>query len=87
MVAGNYEEGARRDKRAEGIKMRFLHDCHFCVPLGQFLDNDIYFCGEGQKTVVARYGDSGEQYSSSPSLQTPEIEVAVAMAKAAGYIK
>jgi len=47
----------------ETVVMRYVHDCSNCIPLGQYEEFDLYFCG-GQPTVVARWGDKGSQYQS-----------------------
>jgi len=75
----------------KNIVMRYKHDCDTCIPLGQFQENDIYFCGslnnKANDTVVSRYGNKPEDYISGLHLTgRSEIKVAVAMAKAAGYI-
>ena len=46
--------------------MRFTHDCTGCTALGEFEEFDLYHCMQGgaSPTVLARYGDSGEQYLS-----------------------
>ena len=57
-------------KENEGVKlqrvvMRYTHDCEDCVPLGQFQENDIYYCdqsGFDVPTVIARYGNDGSEY-------------------------
>lgn len=52
---------------------RFQHDCEHCVCLGEFRapeeppgDFDLYFCGQGfgHPTVIARFGDRGQDYQS-----------------------
>ena len=48
------------------LVMRYIHDCDECIPIGQYGDSDLYFCTEGGagKTVIARYGDEGPEYTS-----------------------
>lgn len=71
----------------ERLVMRYQHDCSCCKPIGQFKEFDIYFCASLDITVVARYGNNGHEYNSGIHLTgMPQIKVAVAMAKAAGYI-
>lgn len=45
----------------------FIHDCTSCTFLGnaRIIDcnYDFYFCGQ---TIIARYGDSGPDYTSAP---------------------
>ena len=40
----------------------FQHDCNSCESLGEFEGRDLYRC---QDSVLARYGNDGEMYSSS----------------------
>lgn len=43
------------------------HDCPQCVPLGTFTFHDLYFCqGILGGTVLARYGNDGPEYLSTP---------------------
>ena len=49
--------------------MRYEHDCDQCIPLGEYKEFDLYFCRQGGiQTVVARYGNAGENYSSGLAL-------------------
>lgn len=73
--------------RVDLLVMRHDHDCSRCKPLGQFKNNDIYFCDEAEKTVVVRYGSRPEEYYSGIYLTgMPVINIAVEMAKAAKLI-
>ena len=56
---------------------KFEHDCTSCkflgttkIPFRGAGDYDIYVCGDEDKTIfrsiIARYGDSCEEYSASP---------------------
>lgn len=45
------------------MKPKFKHDCEACEFLGHFYDHDVYRCG---KSLVARYSDTGNEYSSYP---------------------
>lgn len=50
---------------------RYIHDCDDCIGLGKFsLGNrrfDLYFCPRCDGgSVLARYGDRGSDYASSP---------------------
>jgi len=50
-------------------KKRFEHDCSNCIFLGSYKKKDIYFCSGssiGGGTIVARFGDEGAEYSSTP---------------------
>ena len=50
------------------MEMLFKHDCDKCIPLGVIKGHDLYFCAQhGCATVVARYGDNGEDYYSGLS--------------------
>jgi hypothetical protein len=45
--------------------MKFTHDCDRCKFLGTHSGQDLYFCkGNIENTILARYGDRGDQYSS-----------------------
>jgi hypothetical protein len=44
-------------------KIRYKHDCKKCIYLGDYLEYDLYFC-EKEPTVIARYGNEGEEYIS-----------------------
>jgi len=70
--------------------MRYKHDCEKCKPLGQFLEDDLYYCDQGGRpTVIARYGDDGPDYVSGMRLTNMDyrLHVALEMAKAVGLIK
>lgn len=41
----------------------FEHDCDKCQFLGQYIGHDLYSCGD---SVIARNGDQGDEYMSSP---------------------
>lgn len=49
---------------------RWVHDCPKCVFLGHYVEDsaavDLYWCKQiiGGPTVIARYSDSGPDYSS-----------------------
>jgi hypothetical protein len=53
---------------------KYKHDCTECKFLGTgkkyglvFSDIDFYICGgNGLRTLIARYGDNGDEYTSSP---------------------
>lgn len=42
----------------------FQHDCDECVFLGHHHGHDLYFCNKSVATLIARYGDEGEDYAS-----------------------
>ncbi len=50
--------------------MKYTHDCENCIPLGEYFKNDLYFCVQGgsSPTVIARFGNSGWQYTSGLAL-------------------
>lgn len=52
---------------------KFIHDCDNCVFLGQYEEYDLYFCNNNNPTVIARYGDNGEDYTSGLSFAKPDI--------------
>lgn len=49
---------------------RFPHDCARCRYLGPFHKWDLYYCPVGglPDTVIARYGENGEDYTSGVAL-------------------
>lgn len=73
--------------------MRYKHDCDKCKPLGEFGSYDLYFCGcegwDGGVTVIGRFGDEPEEYSSGLELAPYASELAEAKKRAieAGYLK
>lgn len=58
----------------------FPHDCEACVYLGAVDGKDLYFCaGSKVPTVIARYGESPEDYDSGLAFVTTEPHLAVAL--------
>lgn len=56
----------------EGKKARYEHDCESCTFVGVFGNYDLYTCPQGDPphpTVVARYGDEGQEYMSGSKLE------------------
>lgn len=53
----------------------FEHDCENCVFLGIKDGKDLYWCSQGSSngrwTVLARFGDSGPNYSSGAVFAKP----------------
>lgn len=77
------------NKPNERLVMRHTHDCNDCIPLGQYLENDLYYCRKGPRhTVIARFGSDGPEYTSGFGLVSIDkrLHIANEMAKAAGYI-
>jgi len=73
----------------EPLVMRFQHDCKHCVPLGQYQENDLYYCDQhGCPTVIARYGNDGPEYTSGMGFAEidPRLSIALLMAKAMGLV-
>lgn len=64
--------------------MRFQHDCGHCVPLGEHGEADLYYCAQGDPTVIARYSSEGGDYSSGMSIPLPDLLEAKARAIKAG---
>ncbi len=64
------------------IPPRYKHDCRKCKYLGQHKEYDLYHCYNcalEKGTVIARYGNDGWEYASTPILlidQLPSIYVA-----------
>lgn len=62
-------------------KNRYAHDCADCVYKGSFnLDgvrHDVYKCTAkatlGNESTIARYGDAGPDYWSSPTCMIPRL--------------
>lgn len=72
-----------------GLVMRYQHDCNHCVPLGQYQENDLYYCDQhGMPTVIARYGNDGPDYTSGMGFADidPRLGIARLMAKAMGLL-
>ena len=70
--------------------MRYQHDCDQCKPLGEFNEFDLYFCDSqlgNIPTVIARYGDSGEQNFSGIGSSSPQLVEAEKRAKKKGYME
>ena len=45
--------------------IKYEHDCDTCIHLGGDDEYDFYYCHQaGLHTVIARYGNSGESYTS-----------------------
>jgi len=52
------------------MKRQFSHDCDACVYLGSDEKNDFYFCKKAIPTVIARFGNNGEDYTSGLTAAT-----------------
>lgn len=70
--------------KRDGIVMRYKHDCDKCIPLGTHKEFDLYFCHQGADpgeipTVIARYGDEGEDYQSG--WESADLLVSLRIAK------
>lgn len=67
---------------------RYEHDCTWCVFLGQYGDNDLYFCpGGGNPTVIARHSDEGSDYQSGLGINMPDLVEAERRARLQGLIQ
>jgi len=76
---------ATQKERDERLVMRFQHDCKHCVPLGQYQENDLYYCDQdGCPTVIARYGSDGQDCTSGMGFADidPRLGIARMMAVA-----
>lgn len=60
---------------------RYKHDCDKCTFLGTFEEYDLYFCGEGRPTVIARFGHDGPSYYSGLTFAEPDINYPLFVAK------
>ena len=67
---------------------RYKHDCESCVFLGQRDAHDLYFCDCVHPTVLARYSDRGEDYTSGLPLVgiAPPLTEAAKRAVARGLL-
>ena len=48
---------------------KFQHDCDSCEFLGQFFGHDVYACKNPSRSVIARYGSDGTEYTSFPACE------------------
>lgn len=74
----------------------FVHDCQHCTFLGHYYSNlyngqfgsiaDLYHCVQGGRlpTVIARFGNEGDQYLSGLNSDLPALKEAQNRAKAQG---
>ena len=60
--------------------IRYTHDCDCCVYLGNHDHYDLYFCGS-EPTVIARYGNDGQEYISGLVFAKPDKTKALYIAK------
>ena len=62
----------------------YEHDCDQCVPLGEHGDRDLYWCNQGGPlpTVLARFGDRPEDYTSGMALAQVDTHLAEAKRRA-----
>ena len=55
-------------------KPRYQHDCDNCRYLGEYNEYDLYYCPQGgYPTVLARYGNQGEEYTSGFNSTHPAL--------------
>lgn len=72
----------RRQLLAKVMPPRYKHDCRKCKYLGPYEEYDLYHCYNcalAKGTVIARHGNEGWEYASTPILlidQLPSIYVA-----------
>ncbi len=69
--------------------MRYKHDCEQCIYLGEFSEQDLYFCEQGGiPTVIARWSDEGGDYNSgiAAAEYIAELKEAKDRAKARGLL-
>lgn len=62
-------------------KPLFQHDCACCTFLGSYKGNDLYH-HESPLTLIARFGDDGEEYKSGNHLVAIDIDIAEAHKRA-----
>lgn len=69
---------------------KYTHDCDQCTPLGSFtVDNhtsDLYFCAKSVPTVIARYGNAGQDYESGLGINSPPLVEAERRARERGLL-
>lgn len=75
------------DAQKKQTRRVYEHDCDLCVHLGQTTVNgtehDLYYCpNPAGKSVIARYGDDGEDYISGLAFTTLEPALAMALVRA-----
>jgi len=72
----------------------YAHDCQNCIYLGVYnlkengkkIPHDLYYCHSERPTVIARYGNNGEEYQSGINCELPELIEAKKRAKDRGLI-
>lgn len=72
------------------MKPKYQHDCDNCVFLGQHSEYDLYYCPQGgHPTVIARYGNKGEEYTSGLSFaeKIEPLKIAKKLSIEKGLIK
>jgi len=60
------------------MKAKFIHDCDACVFLAHIDEHDLYVCPGDTlmgTSLIARYGDDGPDYKSTPAYIVKEIAV------------
>ena len=68
---------------------RYKHDCEDCIFLGHFEEYDLYYCPDDNPvltTVIARYGDIGDQYMSGLSSSCSPLMEAKGRARKRGFV-
>lgn len=70
------------------MKPLFNHNCATCVFLGHHEGHDLYYHhGQAEETVIARYGNEGQDYCSGLGLQIASLVEAHRRAFNAGLTK
>jgi len=60
----------------------FAHDCDNCTFLSSFNSHDLYYCkSEHETTVIARYGNNGDEYKSGMVFAEPHLNIELYKAK------
>jgi len=64
-------------RRLLDLGPRFTHDCDRCTFIGRVGDRDIYTCDQGGavNTVVARWGDEGQEYESGAVVLAGDLRI------------
>ena len=53
-----------KKRKKEPDQPQFSHDCPYCYFLGRYANEDLYVCPNDGGTVLARWSNIGQDYSS-----------------------
>lgn len=74
--------------------VRHPHDCEYCIPLGEYLEYDLYACNVSTLargyTLIARFGEAGDFLSLWASMvderHHPALVEALRVARGRGLV-